>query len=368
MKNQKLSVRFISLFAVIFLLWISPNHAQSEKFSEGIAESRETAKKVIKETNTPGLGVAVAIGGKIVWAEGFGFADLEQKVPVTRETKFAIGSITKSLTTAVFAKLVEDGKADWDTPIENYLSRFPCKDKKISVRLIAGHASGLGDNFGMENPQTSKYYASTDEVLKEVFKEPLQSEPGTKHFYATTSYGLIAGVIEKQIGKDFRTALNELVLNPLNLISIVPNNRKDIIPHRTEFYVLEDNKIVNAPFYDSSHKLAGAGYLSTAEDLAKFGVAMSKPGFLKQESLNQLYKQTETKEDGVTRFALGWRIAEDSEGRKVIHQPGGGIGISCWLWIYPKEDVVIAILGNRTVTPVGGEIFRTISKTFLNAK
>ena len=339
------------------------------RYAEAVVASRETVHAMMKRGGVPGIGVAVVADGEVVWAEGFGLADLEKQVRVTRETKFAVGSISKSLTTALFAHLVDDGLADWGAPVENYLPEFPHKNQRISVRLIAGHASGLGDQFDTANFYTTKHYASTTEALREIITEPLRSPLRARHFYTTGSYTIIAGVIERVARRDFPTAMNDLVLKPLHLKNTVLNIRHSIIPNRTSFYVQDvSGATINAPYFDPSFKLAGAGYLSTAEDLARFGAALQRPGFLKRATLDELFRPLETTVDGKTEFGLGWRVGKDGKGRRIFHQPGGGAGISCRLFLYPDENVAIAILTNLTGAPVGGRTSDSIADAFISAK
>lgn len=365
MKNLlRTAVTVFALFA--FSL---PAAAQNKAdHTAAIARGRAAAQALVRNGPVPGLAVAVAKNGQIVWSEGFGFADIERQAPVTRETRFGLGSISKSLTTALFAQLVEEGKATWDEPIENHLPDFPHKGKKISVRWIAGHLSGLGDNFNTTYYTTNKHFSTTDEVLKEFYAEPLIHPPGTKHEYATTSYTLIAGVVERTSGRSFEKAMQDLVLDPLKLRSILPNNPSNIIPGRTSFYVLDDAKnIKNAPFSDPSSKIAGAGYLSTADDLTRFGMAMLKPGFLKKSSLDELFYQVKTTSGEQSEFALGWRIDKDKDGRRVIYQPGGGPGLTSMVFLYPEQEVVITILCNRRGVDANG-LYEALVDAFINNK
>jgi CubicO group peptidase (beta-lactamase class C family) len=159
--------------------------------------------------------------------------------------------------------------------------------------------------------------------------------------------------------------MNRHVVGPLGLKNTTPNDRKAIIPHRTSFYVRDNDKTVNAPYFDPSFKWAGAGYLSTAEDMARFGSALLKPGFLKQSTVDELFRPMRTAAGEDTRFGLGWRLGADAKGRSVVYQPGGGPGISSVIILYPKENLVVAILSNLRGAPVGGEAADAIADSFL---
>jgi CubicO group peptidase (beta-lactamase class C family) len=92
----------------------------------------------------PGLALAVAIDGKVVYSEGFGYADLEERVPVWSTTKFRIGSISKPLTAIALMELVEAGKVDLDAPVQKYVPSFPDKGAVITVRMVAGTSGESG--------------------------------------------------------------------------------------------------------------------------------------------------------------------------------------------------------------------------------
>ena len=335
------------------------------RYEEAIREGRAAIREMMQKDSVPGVGVAVIADGETVWAEGFGFADLEQGVPVTRDTKFGIGSITKALTMALYGRLVEEGVVDFDAPVESYLAEFPHKNMKVSVRLIAGHLSGLDDSVNTAHGLTSTYYGTTAQALQLFTNEPLKYRPLERHFYTTGPYTFIAGVVERATRQDFTSLMSRYVTGPLGLKNTLPNNRKAIIPHRTAFYVSEGGQAVNAPYADPSFKLAGAGYLSTAEDVARFGAAFLKPGFLKESTIDELFRPLRTSAGEDTGFALGWRVGKDSRDRRIVHQPGGGPGISCWLTLFPEEKLVVAILSNQTGAPVGGRTLNAIADSFI---
>nr|MDQ3806293.1 beta-lactamase family protein [Acidobacteriota bacterium] len=321
----------------------------------------------MEKDGVPGVGVAVAVGGEVVWAEGFGFADLERRAPVTTETRFGIGSVTKSLTMALVGRLVEEGAADFDAPVERYLPEFPHQNLNISTRLIAGHLSGLDDTFNAAQASTTVHFDSTAAALAHIYKEPLRHRPRERHFYTTGPYTIIAGVVERASRRDFLDAMNHYVTGPLGLRDTVPNDRRAVIPHRASFYVREGGRTFNAPCFDPSFKWAGAGYLSTAGDVARFGSALLRPGFLRRSTLDELFRPLKTSAGEDTGFGLGWRVGVDKKGRTIFHQPGGGPGISCWLVLYPKEGLVVAILSNQTGAPVGGQALDVIADSFLAA-
>lgn len=325
----------------------------------------------------PAMAAAVAIDRHIVWSDALGHADREAGRPATARTQFGIGSVTKALTMVLAGRLVDQGELDLDTPVERYLPGFRHSGRGITVRLLAGHLSGLGDAFANENRLTVRHY-QTKEALAAILEEAPRTPAGNEHFYATGPYTVIAAVVEAVTGEPFATALKSRVLEPLGMNATVPNDPRSPPPDRAAFYEADaKGKPVRAGAYDPSHKLAGAGYLSTAEDLVRFGSALLAPGFLSAATLEQLFTPLKTRAGVDTGVGLGfrvgpdawpgmgWVIGPDAERRRIVHQPGGGPGISAWLVIDRDAKLVMAVLSNKTSANVGGRAFDTIFEAFL---
>jgi CubicO group peptidase (beta-lactamase class C family) len=114
-----------------------------DDYIEAIQDSRALIFEIMEEAGIPGASVAVGIGGQIVWAEGFGWADVELGVPVTTLTRFRVGSVSKPITAAGLGLLVERGQVDLDAPIQTYLPDFPEKRWPVTTRQLGGHTAGI---------------------------------------------------------------------------------------------------------------------------------------------------------------------------------------------------------------------------------
>ncbi len=182
--------------AIGFILWNAavPQQAASDSYEAARANADRQAKEWIAR-GIPGLSLTVAVDGKIMYSEGFGYADLEERVPVWPTTKFRIGSISKPLTATALMQLVEAGKLELDAPVQKYVPSLPEKGAVITTRMLAGHLAGIrhyqGDEFNIQ-----RHYANVLDGVNIFENDPLVSPPGTKFNYSSYGYNLLSAVVE----------------------------------------------------------------------------------------------------------------------------------------------------------------------------
>lgn len=313
------------------------------------AKAKDHARATAKEwlaRGVPGVTLAVAVDGKIVYAEGFGYADVEQRVPVWPTTKFRIASDSKPLTTAGLMLLVEQGKIDLDAPVQKYVPSFPDKGAKITPRLLAGHLAGIR-HYKNGEMEISRHYESVAEGLKIFADDPLVSPPGKEFHYSSYGFNLLSAAMESAAGENFLTYMHSNVFVPLGLRHTVADQTAELIEQRARPYrKTDDGPLRNAPYVDNSYKWAGGGFLSTAEDLALFGSALLQPGFLKPESLKLLFTSQKTTDGKETGYGIGWFVGKSKSGQKVYAHDGGAVGGSSRLILYPDARVVVAMICN----------------------
>ena len=318
------------------------------------AEARANADRIGKELlarGIPGLAVAVAVDGHVVYAEGFGFADLEERVPAWPTTKFRIGSISKPLTAVALMQFVEQGKVDLDAPVQKYVPSFPEKGAKITPRLLAGHLAGIRHYEGNEF-LISRHYDSVLEGLKIFENDPLVAPPGTAFHYSSYGFDLLSAVIESASGENFLVYMQRHVFTPLGLVDTTADQNNSIIEQRSRFYEREkDGSTENAPYVDNSYKWAGGGFLSTPEDLVRFGSALLHPGFLTENSLRLLFTSQKTNTGEETGYGIGWFVHKSQSGQRIYEHAGGSVGGTSQLIIYPDSRVVVALTTNLSDAP-----------------
>ncbi len=299
----------------------------------------------------PGMSAAVAIDGEIVWAEGLGYADLENRVPAWPTTLYRIGSISKPLTAAAVALLVEQRRLDLDAPIQRYVPSFPDKGHPITTRQLAGHLAGIRHYQRRESIDAGqRHYDDVVDALEIFQDDPLVAPPGDRYSYSTFGFNLISAVVQGASGQDFVEFMQEHVFDPLGMRHTHADAPSRVIPRRTRFYSPSENGAVNSPFVDNSYKWAGGGFLSTVEDLVQFGSAHLAAGFLRASTLDLLFTSQETSSGEDTGYGIGWQIAvtDFGEGRnyRTLFHGGSSVGGRAILMLVPDADLVMAALVN----------------------
>lgn len=366
------STNVLFLFAFVICFCVSAQSQTPKDYERAIAQSRKIIADTMANQHIPGLSIAVAVNGKIIWSEGFGFADLENQVRVTPATCFRIASVSKPFAAAAMARLYEQGKLDLDAPVQRYVPNFPRKEQEITSRQLVGHLSGIrhykrDPDESKDEFYNQKNYTSVTDSLKSFQNDPVQSPPGTKYAYSSYGYNLLSAVIEGASEQEFLTAMQEQVFKPLNMNSSSADENRKIIPNRTRFYSLDAKKQwVNASYIDHSLSFAGGGFLSNTEDLVKFGSAHLSDGFLKEETRKLMFTSQRTSDGKETGVGLGWRINKDKEGRLYYFHPGESVGGRSYLLMYPDKKVVVAMLHNLTGASLASII--VISKIFVAEK
>jgi CubicO group peptidase (beta-lactamase class C family) len=297
----------------------------------------------------PGFAIAVAVDGRIVWSEAFGYADLEAKRPATAATQFRIGSVSKPLTATAIAQLFETGKLDLDAPVQRYVPTFPEHGAPITTRLVGGHLAGIrhyqGDEFTL-----NRRYATVTEGLSIFKDDSLLFPPGTRFSYSSYGFNLLSAVVEGASREQFLAYMSRHIFKPLRMTATAPDKNDSLIPDRTQFYEMRSRLLGGgfsiAPVVDNSYKWGGGGFLSTAEDLVRFGSALLGPGFLKGATLELLFTPQHTTAGEATPYAIGWFVAKDSLGHRYVYHGGGSVGGTTAFGVDRDSRVVFALVTN----------------------
>lgn len=315
-------------------------------FIAPIQQARDTIRAMMKKKLIPGLSICVSSKGRIVWAEGFGYSDLENKVEVRINTRFRVGSISKSITATGLARMIDERRMNLDSPVAAYLSWFPPKKYPITIRQVASHTAGIRHYKSPAEFVNKTHYSSVKESISIFKDDSLLFVPGTRYSYSSYGYNLLSAAMETASGQPFPAYMKENIFKPLGMNNTSPDYTDSIIPNRSRFYQIQFNELVNAPYVDNSNKWAGGGFLSTPADLVKMANALLYKKFISDNTIHELWTPYKLSGDAATIYGIGFRIEKDKSGRNQIHHGGTSMGGRAFLAIYPDDDIVMAIAYN----------------------
>lgn len=310
------------------------------------AQRVETAAaKYLTENKVTGASVAISVDGTIKFQKGFGFADLENKVPAKLETVFRLASISKVVTATAVMQLVEQGKIDLDKDIRTYVPEFPDKGKVVTVRHLLTHTSGVR-HYKLGEVDNTKPFATVSASLNRFIEDPLLHSPGEKETYSTYAFNLLARAVETQSNKSFRDYLNGNVFEKAGMASSGLEVQSELVPNRARGYRLAGGKVLNCEFADISYKWAGGGMISTAPDLCRFGSALLSGALLKPATFASMMEPQKLA-DGKSMVSRGlaWALGT-YRGSKGVAHGGAQQGTKTYLMVLPGSKTVIAVLTN----------------------
>lgn len=318
-----------------------------------------------------GAEVAILRGGKLVFARGYGRANLELAAPVTTRTVFRIGSLTKQFTAAGVLLLAEQGKLKIDDKLSVYLPKFP-RASEVTLRDLLDHTSGI-HNF-TDSPvidRISTGGASVDELVADIAAQsPLYDfEPGTRWWYSNSNYALLGAVIEKVSGKSWGAFMKAEIFDRLGMSDTAADDARDVVARRASGYSLIDGaatRFRNADFTAMSVPYAAGALRSTAPDLARWNAALYGGKLLKPESLKEMLAPGRLRNGAETQTAIAWPGGKafappagyvpgpyafgldhhSQNGRRIIGHDGSIAGFDAVMQTYLDEGLTIIVLTN----------------------
>jgi len=299
-----------------------------------------------------GVAVAVTHGRRIIWEEGFGWANREAGLKATSRTAFSLASITKPLTATTLLTLVAQGILSLDDPVNSHLSNSPIEGTNgsandVTVRLLGAHASGLPVMFEEYFPDEAELALTPDALLREYGR--LAYPPGCCYEYSNIGFAALGALASNLTGADFGTLVTQRVLAPLELHDSFFGTNVSRLPTSAARYDPLGNQI---PYYTTSTPASGELYAS-AHDLARFAMFNMKI-HLKDQSrilddrwIDELHKPVYVGPSGVAT-TFGWFSGQLKSGVLVIFKNGGQPGVATIMYMIPSEELACIVLTNRS--------------------
>lgn len=344
MINTKIFSTFYKYAAKIFLFVFFFNHfvlpqTQTEDLIKYI-------KSYQKNKDIPSISAGLLMNAKTTWTYTTGLADIENNVSATNKTVYRIASISKMMTAVAIMQLVEKGKINLDEDIRKYVSYYPQKKWKFSVRQILTHTSGIRTYNGEEFDNKTNFSSVKDAVMY-IADDSLKFEPGTKYLYSTLSYNLLAAAIENVTGQSYFDYMKENIFKPAGMNTTYFDFYNQIIPNRASGYTKNRfRKIENAPLADLTIKFPGGGILSNIDDMLKFAKAIFNNTLIKKSTLDSMLVPVKLSNGETKNYGLGISIGVDNEKRKFFGHSGAGTGFVSQILFYPDEKIAAVHLMN----------------------
>jgi CubicO group peptidase (beta-lactamase class C family) len=293
---------------------------------------------------TTGLSLAFQIGDS-VWARGFGWADVENRVPATPHSSYRLASITKSMTACAVFQLHEQGKIDLDADIRTYVPDFPAKPFPVTVRQLLQHLGGITHYKNRDVELHIKEHKTTAEAIAIFGDYDLVAEPGTKYSYSTYGYCLLGAAIESASGKTYGNYMRDHVWAPLGMADTRMDDPTAVIPNRVRGYRLVDGQLAHSEFVDISSRFAGGGTRGTVLDLLKFARGYQSGRIVSRASIEAMTAPGVTRDGQATYYGCGWDLYPIN-GHYMTAHSGGQNETRTMLYSIAGSDCVVAAATN----------------------
>lgn len=341
--NSKSSF-FLYLVAIFFPITLNAQSGGIDSFIH----------REMKERRIPGLQLAVVKQGKIIELKSYGIAEVSNQVPVTDQSIFAINSCTKAFTGVAVMQLVEEGKLNLDHPISNYIEELPEDWRKVTIKQLLTHVSGLPDiaRISGKSIDLPPGMSKDEYCWSKVKTLPMDFKTGEQFRYNQTNYTLLGMVITKLSGKPFIDFFKERQFQPANMTRTLFADSRDVVPGWAPTYRyissvdgvnLKEERL--APFYNEfipSHRTA-SGLNSTAKEVASWLIALQNGSFFKSPStLDALWTAGKYNDGSPTQWANGW-VTKPRPKHKAIIATGGGRSA---FFVYPDDKLAVVVLTN----------------------
>ena len=329
--------------------------APSQTWATAVDQGRQIARSGLAGQNLPGLSVAVGVGGDIVWAEGFGWADMEQRVPVAPAMRFRIGHTSKSLTSAAVGLLLEKDRLHLEDEIQAYVPEFPRKEWPVTLRQLMGHLAGVRHYESDEDSMPTAHCERAVAGLTRFADHPLRFEPDTQYGYSTFGWVLVSAAVEAAANEPLSSFIAAHVFKPLGMSATTFESPTERIQDRVTFYQRRftgdaGEGVVPATPVDYSCFAGAAAILSTPSDLVRFGMAINGGKLLQSDTVKKLQTPQMLTSGKETEYGLGWMVEEVTlagEPARMVHHASRSLtGGTTSFMTFPTRGIVVAVTAN----------------------
>jgi CubicO group peptidase (beta-lactamase class C family) len=297
--------------------------------------------------------VLLAKDGKVLFRNGYGWADVKRRIPITADSIFDIGSGVKAFTATAIMQLEERGKLKTTDPISKYIKGVPPDKADITIYHLLTHTSGLNFDYFYDqaSPEDRRIMGNRESYIKGVLGYPLAFKPGEGWAYSNTGFSLLAAIIENVSGELYGQYVSEHLFKPAGMKATgyyIPHDLR-LVTHGyndgdTEYgYPWESQWENKKPLWDL---MGNGGMLTTLDDVYKWMVAIQTNKLVSQETTNKMFQPHASK----SNQAHGWNVGS-TDGKSYVYREGDAVpqGWNVEFRLYPNDDVIAVVLTNKRV-------------------
>ena len=294
----------------------------------------------MKAAHIPGVAIAVIKDGKPVKLRGYGFSNIELETPVTPDSVFFIGSLSKQIIAVATLKLIEDGRLSLDDRAVTFLDSAPAGWNAITVRHLLTHTSGLVN----EGPGFNRLRSQSDaDVIKSAYDVPLLFPIGEKYQYSNLGYFVLAEIVAKVSGRSWPVFVQERIFSPLGMNASGIVDAALVVPHRVNGYVYRNGKHQNAPLL-LALRPSGA-FRSSLSDMLKWDAALTNATVLPRQTLETMWTPVVLRDGTPYPYGFGFQIESYGSHRAIWH--GGSLtGFRSAYYRLPDDKLSVLVLTN----------------------
>ena len=313
-----------------------------------IAQARALLTRALSEV--PGISVAVALNGEVVWAEGLGLAEVKTRTPTNSDHVFRFYSLSKWLTGSAARLLIQEGKLDAAQPVSRYVPGLPDAYQGVTVAQLISHTAGVRHYKKGEWLKVSQQHRTRPvDALAPFISDDLLFKPGGSYEYSSFGYVLLSAIIESAASRPFAEYMQQTLFLPADAASIMLDNPAQRGGHEAGYYETRSpGQFVEAEVVDNSGKFGAGGFTGTARDLARVcsqlldGKLLGSAAYLHQE-----FPIVMEKEGRATRYSYGlFQVRAQATNELVLYHTGSGVGGAGSLAIMPNKGVTAVVLAN----------------------
>lgn len=299
--------------------------------------------------NTPGCALGIMKNGELIYAKGYGLANMEYDIPNSGTSVFRIGSTSKQFTAACIVLLVEQKKLKLDQTLKSLFPEFPDYAEKITIKHLLNHTSGIRDYLqlaylrGLSNDD---YYTDADIMVWLKNQTELNFSPGEEFLYSNSGYWLLGQIVNKVSGMSMAQFSEKELFMPLNMSSThFHNDHTEIVKNRASGY-MPTGANSYAISMTTLDMIGDGGIFTTVEDIHKWDNAFYDSSVLSKEFWRMM-TETGTLNNGESISYASGLVIGDYKGLKTISHGGAFVGFRAELLRFPEQEVSIAIFANR---------------------